>query len=284
MGPLLPWPWHRRPPRRFAGLRAVVTGGSSGLGRELALALSRRGCRVLATGRRRERLAELARPPEVDAEPIEHEAGDLCDPGFRRRLVATAVDRLGGIDLLVAAAGSGGIGRFDQVDPLLLARILEVNLVAPAELVREALPHLTTGRDPAVVFVGSILGLHPLPLHAAYAAAKSGLRSLAGCLRIELAPTGIDVMLATLGPIESEFWSSLLEGERPDWSRGRGMPPAEAAAAILAGLTKRRAEIVPGWQAKGYAALARHMPGLIDRWAAASIATRAAARRGGDEQ
>lgn len=260
-------PRHRPPRRRLAGLRAVVTGGSSGVGRAVALDLARRGALVLATARRQERLAELAAESLGD-EPLIHAAGDLCEAGFRRQLIDTAVARLGGIDIVVAAAGSGGIGRFDEVDPRLLARMLEVNLVAPAELIREALPSLAAGRDPAVVLVGSILGLHPLPLHAAYAAAKSGLRSLAGSLRLELAAEGIDVMLATLGPVESEFWTALVEGQRPGWSRGRGMSPERAAAAIVAGLTRRRAEILPGWQAKGYALLARYLPGLIDRWAA----------------
>jgi short-subunit dehydrogenase len=264
--------------RRLAGMRAVVTGGSSGVGRALALALSRRGCRVLATARRQERLAELARHPDTAAEPIEHEAGDICDPDFRRHLVATAAERLGGIDLIVAAAGSGGITPFRSADPALLGRLLDVNLVAPAGLLRAALPWLTRGTDPAVILVGSILGLHPLPLHGEYCAAKSGLRALAGALRIELATEGIDVLLATLGPVESEFWTALVAGERPAWSRGRGMSPDEVALAILTGLERRRAEVLPGWQAKGYAFLARFLPGLIDRWATRHWRTDSAGR------
>jgi short-subunit dehydrogenase len=252
--------------RDLRGLRAIVTGGSSGVGRAVAVALSRRGTRVLATARRRDRLAELATEGDP-REPIEHEAGDLCDAGFRRRLVATAADRLGGIDLVVAAAGGGGIAPFRAADPAMLQRLLDLNLIAPAALVRDALPWLALSRDPAIVVVGSILGLHPLPLHGEYCAAKSGLRALAGTLRLELAADGIDVLLATLGPVESEFWTALIDGERPAWSRGRGMPPDRVAAAILTGLERRRREIVPGWQAKGYAFLARFLPGLIDRWA-----------------
>lgn len=263
-------PGRRRSPRRtLTGMRAIVTGGSSGVGRAVAVALSRAGARVLATARRQERLEELSRAADADAcEPIAHEAGDLCAATFRRHLVDRAVTTLGGIDLVVAAAGSGAIGPFQASDAGTLARILDVDLVAPAELVREALPHLARGRDPAVVLVGSILALHPLPLHGEYCAAKSGLRALAGSLRPELAPLGIEVLLATLGPVESEFWTSLVRGRRPRWSRGRGMSPERAALAILAGLRRRRAEILPGWQAKGYAFLARHLPGLIDRWAA----------------
>lgn len=254
--------------RTLAGKRAIVTGGSSGVGRAVALALARAGVRVLATARRHERLLELARGPEAAAVPIEHEAGDLCDADFRRHLVATAAARLGGVDLVVAAAGSGAIGSFRDSDAATLERILAIDLVAPAELVRAALPHLSRGRDPAVVLVGSILGLHPLPLHGEYCIAKSGLRALAGVLRAELAADGIGVLLATLGPVESEFWTALVRGARPAWSRGRGLSADRVAAAILAGLERRRPEVLPGWQARGYAFLARHAGWLIDRWAA----------------
>jgi len=266
--------WPRR--RELAGLRAIVTGGSSGVGRGVALELARRGAFVLATARRGERLAELAAAPAGGA-PIGHLAGDLCEPAFRQQLVATAAERFGGLDLVVAAAGAGAIGPFRRADPATFRKILELDLVAPAELVRTALPHLARGRDPAIVFVGSILGLHPLPLHGEYCAAKAALRSLAGSLRLELASAGIDVLLASLGPVASEFWGSLVAGERPGWSRGRPHSPAQAAAAILAGLERRRAEIVPGWQARGYAWLARWLPGLIDRFAARHLEAVAAA-------
>ena len=263
------FPGWKRPRRQLTGMRAVVTGGSSGVGQALAVDLSRRGVRVLATARRRVRLAELT--SAADGEPIDHEAGDLCDPAFRRHLVATAEERLGGLDLIIAAAGSGAIGAFSDADAATFARILDVNLVAPAELVRLCLPQLTQGRDPAVVFVGSILGLHPLPLHGEYSAAKSGLHALAAALRLELAPEGIDVMLASLGPVATEFWDSLVAGERPAWSRGKPVSAAFVATAILDGLERRRPEVMPGWRARGYALLARFFPSVIDRFAARNL-------------
>jgi short-subunit dehydrogenase len=259
------WPWLRRR-RELDGLRTIVTGASSGVGRAVAAELARRGARVLATARRVERLHELA---ARDGRAGMHvEAGDIRDPAFRERLVATARDRLGGLDAVVAAAGGGAIGRFRTMTPETFAAVLDLDLVAPAELVRASLPLLAAGRDPVVVLVGSILGLHPLPLHGEYCAAKAALGSLAGTLRLELAADGIDVLLVNLGPTVSEFWDALAVGERPPWSRGRRMPTERAAAAIVAGMERRRAEITPGWQAKGYAFAARFLPGLIDRVAA----------------
>jgi short-subunit dehydrogenase len=250
--------------RTLTGCRALVTGGSSGLGRAVALELVRRGCSVLATARREERLAALAR----EAAGIHTLAGDLTDPAFRDRLPGVAADRLGGLDIVVAAAGTGAIGAFGDGDADTCARILDIDFLAPAALVRASLPLLRRSADPGIVLVGSILGLHPLPLHGAYCAAKAALRSLAGTLRTELARDRIDVLHVSLGPIESEFWENLLTGRRPSWSRGRPMPVERAARATVDGLVRRRTEIAPGWRAKGFAFAARFLPGLIDAIAA----------------
>jgi short-subunit dehydrogenase len=255
--------------RRIAGKRFIVTGASSGVGRAIAFELAHRGARVLATARREERLEELARSA---AGPLAFLAGDICDPAFRRRLVAAAGERLGGLDGVVAAAGGGAIGRFQDLTPETFARIMDLDFTAPAELVREALPALVRGDDPVVVFIGSILGLHPLPLHGEYCAAKAALKSLAGTLRTELTADGVGVLLVDLGPTQSEFWDALVAGDRPPWSRGKRMPAAVAAQAIATAIERRRSEIVPGWQARGYALAARFLPWVIDRAAARHLA------------
>ena len=246
--------------RTLTGCRALVTGGSSGLGRAIAVELARRGCHVLATARRPDRLAALART----ATAIQVVAGDLTAPDFRDRLPDIAADRLGGLDIVVAAAGTGAIGEFAAGAADTCPRILDIDFLAPAQLVRASLPLLRRSADPGIVLVGSILGLHPLPLHGAYCAAKAALRSLAGTLRIELARDRIDVLHVSLGPVESEFWENLLVGHRPSWSQGRPMPVDRAARATVDGLVRRRPEITPGWRAKGYAFAARFLPGLID--------------------
>lgn len=261
----MPQPPRVRPRYRdLSGRRALVTGGSSGLGQAIALELARRGCGVLATARRADRLDALART----ATGIQGVAGDLTDPDFRDRLPGMAADRLGGLDIVVAAAGSGAIGAFGADDPGTCERIIDIDFLAPADLVRASLPLLRRSPDPGIVLVGSILGLHPLPLHGAYCAAKAALRSLAGTLRMELAASRIDVLHVGLGPIESEFWENLLVGRRPAWSRARPMPAARAARAVVDGLVRRRGEVMPGWRAKGFAFAARFMPGLIDAIAA----------------
>jgi short-subunit dehydrogenase len=242
------------------GLRVLLTGGSSGVGRALAIELAARGAAVFATARRGELLATLAADGRIASLD-----GDLTSADFRRELVAAAVTNLGGIDIVVAAAGSGAIGRFADADPATLRQVMEIDFFASAELVRLALPELFKSPDPAIVLVGSILGLHPLPLHTDYCAAKAALHALAGTLRAELAPSGIDVLLAKLGPTASEFWDSLLVGDRPAWSRGRQLDADTTARAIIAALERRRGTVYPGFSAKGFALAARFCPRLIDR-------------------
>lgn len=253
----------RRSRRLLSGLRAVVTGASSGVGEAVARALAARGVRVLATARRGDRLAALAAGSPAAA-PIIWEAGDLTDADFRRHLVAEARGRLGGLDVLVAAAGCGAIGGFREAAPATLDRVLDVDFRAPVELVRLCLPLLDASPDPAIVLMGSILGRHPLPLHGEYCAAKAALASFADSLRVELSGDAIDVVHVSLGPTESEFWEGLVAGSRPSWSRGRRMPADRAAAAIVAGLERRAREVTPGWQAKGFVLAARFAPRVID--------------------
>ena len=265
----------RRRRRQLAGAAALVTGASSGVGRAVALELARRGARVFVTARRGDRLAALA--DEATARglhPIRHEAGDITLADVRRRLVSNAVDALGGIDIVVAAAGSGAVGPFRESSTDTLTRIMDVDFFAPAELVRVALPSLLRSTDPAIVLVGSILGHHPLPMHAEYCAAKAALTSLATCLRLELAADGVDVLLASLGPTASEFWDHLLAGQRADWSRGRPLSSERTARIMVRALVRRRREVLPGWRAKGFALAARLFPRLIDRALARRIRRR----------
>lgn len=256
------------PRRRLAGKRAIVTGGSSGLGQAIATQLANSGAHVLATARRADRLEMLVdewRATKRSTGSLQTLAGDQTDSGFRSRLLSAAAEQLGGLDLLVLAAGSGAVGRFDASPPETLRRIMEIDFFAPAELAREGLPLLRQGHDPAIAFIGSIIGRHPLPLHLDYGAAKAAISSLAVGLRMELAGDGIDVVLATLGPTASEFWDNLLEGRRASWSKGRAMPAERAARRVLRGLICRRGEVIPGLQAKAYVLTSRLFPRIFSR-------------------
>ena len=244
----------------------ILTGATSGVGRALAKLLAKRGTRLVISGRRESRLIDLASEHPGVLIPL---PGDITNSRFQEELVEKAKVAFGGIDLIVAAAGVGAVGPFSESSLDTMRSVFEIDFFAPVDLVYKSLPQLKKGRSPAVVLIGSILGVHPLPLHGGYAAAKAALHGFANAVRPELASLGIDVKVAILGPTESEFWDNLVAGERASWSQGRPLSAETTAAAIIAAMERGGGAVTPGWRAKTYVFLARFFPALIDlfvRW------------------
>ena len=123
--------------RSIADARALVTGASSGIGREIARELARGSARLLITARREERLTELSDELTERGGDAHFVAGDIADAAFRHSLLKLAEEQLGALDILVNNAGVGAIGPFAQADPQRLRRhvdIVAVDLDIDAEL------------------------------------------------------------------------------------------------------------------------------------------------------
>jgi len=260
-----------RPPLRTA----LVTGASAGIGRELVRRLvADRGMTVLATARRADRLAELR--DEFPAGSVMIEAGDLTDPAFRERLWDTAAAAFpGGPDLLLNNAGVGHYSRFEQEDPATIDRILAVNLAAPLDLTRRALPSMIERGSGQILFISSVLGFVGLPYSATYAASKHAINGLVKSLRHELKGSGVVVRAACPNRTVSEFHAAA-SGDDPGHAprRARYAEPTERIArAIARGLDRRSAFQYPGLTARWVVGIARWFPGPFDwfmeRWSAA---------------
>ena len=144
--------------RKIKDLRVIVTGASSGIGRALAVELAHRGAHVLINARRAERLESLAEDIRKEGGRVETVVGDLTEPDVRERLVETAKERFGGLDVLVNNAGVGSMGKFEHADPRRTRDVMELNFFALTEMTRLALPLLKHGTTPIIVNVSSILG------------------------------------------------------------------------------------------------------------------------------
>jgi uncharacterized protein len=184
----------------LAGRRALITGGSSGIGAAAARSLADRGVQVVVAGRDKAALAEVA--ADTGGCWVQ---GDLREPECPRRIVAEAAAALGGLDLLVSNAGIGWAGSFADMGESDIDALLDVNLRAPAHLAQAAIPYLRRGSG-RLVFVSSIAGLVGAPGEAWYSATKAGLSSLADMLRTELKPAGIGVTLVTPGVVDTAFF------------------------------------------------------------------------------
>jgi short-subunit dehydrogenase len=252
--------------RTLTHRRALVTGASSGIGRELAIELARQGVDLVLVARREDRLNQLADEIRKLGRRAVTVAGDVTDPAARRRALDAARDQLGGLDILVNNAGIGAHGRFADADPGRVRPIFEVNFFAPLEFTREALPLLRAGQQPIVVNIGSILGLRGAPHKSEYSASKFALHGFSEAIRPEFARLGIDVLVVVAGTTETEHFESLLEdcGELP-WGNPRRKPAAEVARTIVRAIERGRRQVITHWSAWWWSALNRLCPRLVDR-------------------
>ena len=174
---------------------ALVTGGGSGIGRGIALALARRGVDVALTGRRAvllEAVAQQCRGYGIRAAAI---PADLTDAAQCAEIVAATRATLGPISILVNNAGSLSGGSLVALPAAEIAQAAALNFTAPLLLTRHALPDLTAQRG-ALVLVASVSSLLPLPYASIYTATKTGLHGFAASLRYELEPLGVRVLTA----------------------------------------------------------------------------------------
>jgi NADP-dependent 3-hydroxy acid dehydrogenase YdfG len=175
----------------------LVTGGSSGLGAAVASAVEEEGGTAIVLDR--------VAPPNGFA----FEQVDLAHAREAERAVARAAERAGGLDAVVTAAGTDACGDIGEVDPDAWDRVVLVNLLGTAAVVRAALPHLERSRG-RVVTVASTLGLRALPAATAYCASKFGVVGFTRALAIEMGDR-VGVTMLIPGGMKTHFFD-----ERPD--------------------------------------------------------------------
>lgn len=174
---------------------ALVTGGGTGIGRGIALALAKRNVSVALVGRRREPLATTAR--ELRACGVQAVAipADLTDTTALHATVAQVQEQLGPIDTLVHNAAVLAEGELGKQTPASIANAVATNLTAPIALTQLLLPDLIVQRG-RIVLIGSTTSFVPLPYLSLYAATKAGLHHFGETLRHEVQPHGVQLLTA----------------------------------------------------------------------------------------
>jgi short-subunit dehydrogenase len=238
----------------------IVTGASSGIGRALAERAARAGFRVLATGRRAERLDELKRVVHGASGAMETLALDLLAPGAPATIVRETLARYGRIDVLVNNAGGVATGPIGEQSDAALHEQFETHVIVPLSLTREALPELRRTRG-QIFYVGSGVARVPVGGLGAYPAAKAAVRNMVRIVRNEVRGDGIGVTYVDPGAVASEFMTRAGFAGPP---RLIAAQPFDVAARIFAAVTKRRAVVnaVP-WQT-ALVALAEAFPNVTD--------------------
>jgi NAD(P)-dependent dehydrogenase (short-subunit alcohol dehydrogenase family) len=201
----------------------IVTGGSSGLGRAVARAVGAAGGAAVVLDRRE------------PGDDIEHELVDLGDARAAEAAVERVAARHGGIAAVVACAGIDACGALGDVAPEEWERVVAVNLVGNAAVVRAALPHLES-RGGRVVTVASTLGLRAVPDATAYCASKFGLIGFTRALAAETAGR-IGVTLLIPGGMATSFFDGRPAAYRPP-DDARLNRPEDVAATVLFALSQ----------------------------------------------
>lgn len=227
----------------------IVTGASSGIGRELCKLLVSRGALVIASARREERLVSLQDECKSLAggkHRLQTVVGDITEASLRERIIQLAADIGGGrLDLLVNNAGIGALGPFASANPERLRRIMEVNFFAPVELSRLAFPLLCRGRSPVLCNISSVLGHRAVADKSEYCASKFAIHGWSDSIRAEWKPNGIQVTLISPSTTQSEFFDAVIDTPADQVSRSFGSWPAlKVARATLATIAARRSEAI----------------------------------------
>ncbi|MFD5595401.1 SDR family NAD(P)-dependent oxidoreductase [Streptomyces griseorubiginosus] len=217
----------------FTGLRAVVTGGASGIGRAVAEQLAERGASV----------AVLDLDPSGVHGPLTGIRADVSDDADVRAAVTEAAERLGGLDILVNNAGIGAVGTVEDHTDEQWHRVFDVNVVGTVRVTRAALPHLRRSAHASVVNVCSIAATAGLPQRALYSATKGAVLSLTLAMAADHVREGIRVNCVNPGTVDTPWVTRLLDGaDDPEAERaalnarqplGRLVTADEVAAAVL---------------------------------------------------
>ncbi len=236
----------------LGGRVVLITGASSGVGAAACVAFARAGADVALVARDPDALERAAAPVRALGRRALVLPADVADAEAIAEAVRRCEQELGGLDVLVPNAAATIYGRFADVEARDAERVMAVTYGGAVNVIRAALPGLTSSRG-AIVATGSLMAKLPLPGWSSYAAAKHALRGFLGTLRVELAAEGspVSVSMVHPGAIDTAVWTTTTtaKGVLPR-TPPEGYHPSVVARALVACAIHPRAEVTIGLSTK----------------------------------
>lgn len=260
--------------RDVAGMRVLVTGAASGIGRAVAEQLGAAGALLYLTDLHQQRLDDVA--AEIAAaggHVVLAYAADVSDIDAVRELAARAHESTDALDAVLNVAGIATWGTVSTLTHEQWRGVIEVNLMGPIHVIESFVPAMVAaGRGGYLVNVSSAAGLIGLPWHAAYSASKFGVRGLSEVLRFDLArhriavslvcPGGVDTPLTETVQVAGIDQNSAAFRAMQERFRRRAVSPEKAAAAIVHGMLARRYFVYTSGDIRLIHAIQRYFPPL----------------------
>jgi NAD(P)-dependent dehydrogenase (short-subunit alcohol dehydrogenase family) len=226
----------------LSGRRAIVTGGSKGLGKAIAAELAAEGAAVVICSRNAAELEQTAAELAADGRKVTALPCDVTDAAQVESFTAAAATALGGIDILVNNAGAARPGRFGEMTDDDWHGDIEVKLFSQIRCTRAALPHLRQSSAPRVIGINAVYARYPDPVFLASSVNRASCLSLSKALSIELGREGILVNSVNIGFVATPQWYDIASRRAP------GVPAEEffgqlAAAEVPLGRFGRPDEV-----------------------------------------
>ncbi len=249
---------------------AIITGGSSGIGRALANELGKEGCKIIITGRNLDRLQDTS--VELSSKGIDNHIV-VADSGIEddnRRIVAETIYHYGKIDIVINNAGMTMRSLFEDVNiDKTIRRVMDVNFYGALYLTQQALPYIKKNKG-TIVGISSIAGFRGLPVRSGYSASKFALNGFLEALRTELLYSGVNVLTASPGFTASNIRYAAIDGDghvsnETVREEDKMMSAEECAIHIVRAIKKRKRSLVLTREGKLTYWLNKFFPGLVDK-------------------
>lgn len=195
------------------GKTAIVTGGGTGIGREIAKRFHEEGAKVVICGRRLEKLMEASSIISKKGEGIYPVKADMTVDNDIKRIVEEAVKKTGRIDVLVNNAGIMRFGKLEAVSPSLWDELVNVNALGPWRLMVSVLPEMRKVGGGAIINISSIAGIKAFSGNGLYGAAKAVLQKFSQVLALEVASENIRVNVICPGMVEDTELNDAIVGK-----------------------------------------------------------------------
>ncbi len=252
--------------RKLNGTIAIITGATSGIGRETAREFAKAGSKVVVAGRRKERLQELVGELETSGAEALSMQTDVADQSQIESLIAKTIERFGRIDVLVNNAGVAIASRFEEMPFEDFRRLMDVNFWGAVYACRSAVPQMRKqGGGGVILNVSSIFGKRGMPFETAYCASKFALAGFSESLRAELMSEGIDVCTIYPGAVETEIFDAAANNtglELPNYVPK--FPASQMAKLIVQTARFPQAEVVAAFDAQAINIANTFAPAIVD--------------------